>query len=212
MIAYLLAVGPENRLGDLLVRVLAVLGAAAVGGFGMGLATKVVARLIRSKPLPRPVMTVTRLMSAIVAGWLMAMLLFGTGGSGWGWGTGTGGIGGTADDGKDKASPVEKTGTPIVEKEPESHEEAMRVEVLVPEKTGSDRFYRIDDQPTLQPLDEVHQRIAERKRQATPFKYMNIVIYKNSPDEWKQQVQGLVNLATKNELEVRIFKPSKNAP
>src|SRR2546421_12919443 len=96
MIERLLAVGPDNGLGDLLVKALAVLGAAAVGAFGMGLATQVVARLIRAKPLPRPVLTTVRLMAAVVAGWLVALLLFHSGGSGWGWGSGSGGIGGTA--------------------------------------------------------------------------------------------------------------------
>jgi ABC-type uncharacterized transport system substrate-binding protein len=41
---------------------------------------------------------------------------------------------------------------------------------------------------------------------------LNIVIYKNSPDESKQQVRALEDLAKDAGLEVHIFKPNKNAP
>ncbi|MFL5245919.1 MAG: hypothetical protein ACJ8FY_27940 [Gemmataceae bacterium] len=211
MIEHLLAVGPDNGLGDLLVKALAVLGAAAVGAFGMGLATQVVARLIRAKPLPRPVLTTVRLMAAVVAGWLVALLLFHSGGSGWGWGSGTGGIGGAADEGKDKPNAGDKKGA-FVDKEPEAADDALRVEVLVPNKDRSDRYYRVEEQARLLSLEEVGQRITERVRQSPPLRFLNIVIYKNSPDESKQQVRALEDLARDAGLEVHIFKPNKNAP
>jgi hypothetical protein len=212
MIEHLLAVGPDNRLGDLLVKALAVLGAAALGAFGMGLATQVVSRLIRAKPLPRPVLTTVRLMAAVVAGWLVALMLFHSGGSGWGWGSGSGGIGGTADEGKDKTSTGDKKAAFVTDKEPDATEDSLRVEVLVPDKDRSDRYYRVEEQRRLLSLDEVRQRVTERIRQSPPLKYLNIVIYKNSPDESKQQVRALEDLAKDAGLEVHIFKPNKNAP
>lgn len=212
MIDPLLAVGTEGRVGDLLVKALAVLGAAALGAVGMGLATQVVSRLIRAKPLPQPVMTTIRLMAAVVAGWLVALLLFHSGGSGWGWGTGTGGIGGSADEGKDKAGRDDKKGLIASNNVPDSSEDALRVEVLIPEKDRGDRYYRVEDQNRYLSLEEVRQQIRERAGRSSPLKFLNIVIYKNSPDESKQQVKSLEEVAMDAGLEVHIFKPNKDAP
>jgi hypothetical protein len=212
MIEAILAAGTENRVGDLLVKVLAVLGAAALGAVGMGLATQLVARLIRAKPLPRPILTTIRLMAAVVGGWLVALLLFHSGGSGWGWGTGTGGIGGSAEEGKDKAGRDDKKGLFTTDREPEPTEDALRVEVLIPEKERSDRYYRVEDQNRYLSLEEVRQQIRERAGRSSPLKFLNIIIYKNSPDESKRQVQALEELAKDQGLEVHIFKPNKNAP
>jgi hypothetical protein len=212
MIEAILAAGTESRVGDLLVKVLAVLGAAALGAVGMGLATQLAARLIRAKPLPRLILTTIRLMAAVVGGWLVALLLFHSGGSGWGWGTGTGGIGGSADEGKDKAGRDDKKGLFATDKEPEATEDSLRVEVLIPEKERSDRYYRVEDQNRYLSLEEVRQQIRERAARSSPLKFLNIILYKNSPDESKQQVQALEEVAKDQGLEVHIFKPNKNAP
>src|SRR5438105_4635659 len=77
-------------LGDMIVRWLAVLGAAALGAFLAGLVLKVLVRFVTSRPVPALPRNVIRLLGAVALGWAMYMLVFGPGGPGFGLGSGGG--------------------------------------------------------------------------------------------------------------------------
>src|SRR6202158_11615 len=82
-----------NELGDWVLRILAVAGGAAVGGFGTGFLSQIVARLTVTRPLPRPAVNVLRVLGAIVLGSLVGMWVFRSGGGGFGFGGGGFGLG-----------------------------------------------------------------------------------------------------------------------
>ncbi len=99
-------------IGQWVLRLLAVAGGAAVGGFGVGLITQGLSRLLTTRPVPRTPLNIVRLLGAVVCGWVVALLVFGGGfgglggGGGWGLFGGGGGPGG----GTGKAPPPAETG------------------------------------------------------------------------------------------------------
>jgi hypothetical protein len=102
---------PADAIGQWVLRVLAVVGGAAVGGFGAGLITQGLSRLLTTRPVPRVPLLIIRLLGAVVCGWLVFLLVFGGGlgglGGGGGWSLfGGGGPGG----GSGKESPPAATG------------------------------------------------------------------------------------------------------
>jgi len=101
-----------DTIGQFVLRVLAVVGGAAVGGFAMGLITQGLSRLVTTRPVPRVPLLIVRVLGAIACGWVVFLLVFGGGlgglggGSGWSLFGGAGGPGG----GTGKESPPAATG------------------------------------------------------------------------------------------------------
>jgi hypothetical protein len=86
-----------DSIGQWVLRILAVAGAAAIGGFATGLITQGLSRLLTTRPVPRVPLRIVRVLGAIVCGWVVALLLIGGVGSGGGgglWPFGGGGPGG----------------------------------------------------------------------------------------------------------------------
>ena len=80
---------PPNDIGSWVIRVLAIAGGGAIGGLLVGWITQVLARLLTTKPVPRGPLNIVRLLGAIIAGWLVALLMVpGLGGLGGGGGKG----------------------------------------------------------------------------------------------------------------------------
>ena len=97
--------------GDLPIKVLAVIGVFAVGGFLGGMGVSVAAKIAFNQKLPNWLAWTMRLLIGLVVGWVAWLVLFGTGGgglggSGWGFGGGSNGKDRPADkSGKDDKSP-----------------------------------------------------------------------------------------------------------
>src|SRR5437016_14140326 len=89
MISTLVVGGLFTGLSDWLMRGLAIVGAVAVGGFGAGLIVQLAARLLSTKPAPRGVVRIVRILGAIT-GLVIALYLFPGSGPGGG-GSGRGG-------------------------------------------------------------------------------------------------------------------------
>jgi hypothetical protein len=188
----------SENIGDAVVGALAVAGAAALGALGSGWLVQLLCRLLSTRPVPRPVLFVVRLLGAVALGWAVALWVFGSGGPGWGrggggWGFGSGGDQGspapTASKEKDRTRPPHET--------PATGENTLRVEVL--NRPASDeRIYRLAGESELLTLKDVQRLIAERKQQGKPYKNLIIVLYKDSPDEWTAPVNGLRRVAREN--------------
>jgi hypothetical protein len=89
-----------DQIGQWVLRVLAIAGAAAVVGLGAGLITQGLSRLVTTRPVPRVPLNIIRVLGAVVGGWIAFYVVFGGGpggfGGGGGWslfGGGTGGSG-----------------------------------------------------------------------------------------------------------------------
>jgi hypothetical protein len=210
--AYLPSTG--NNVTDVVLRGLAVVGAAAIGGFGLGWLARLVARLMVAKPLPRWATQVLRVAGALTAGCITWLLVFGSGGPGFGFGSGGGGwpFGGS-EPGRNgsETKPARETSAA----EPDDSimgAGAVRVEVLGDRPEERIRFYRVEGTKDRLTLDQVRDAVRERKKQAPPLKAVVIVLYRDSPDEPKAQVQDLLELAKDFKLRYPIDRIDRPAP
>jgi len=208
MIAVPLLLLPTANLGDWLLRGLAVIGAAALGGFGAGLIVQISARLTTTRQVPRPVLRIIRLLGAITCGLLVAYALFHSGGPGGG-GSGEGG-GKDAGKGPRPINEAKDTATKVQPRDSYPAELKSMSITVVPAKDG--RNYRIGDEKKALTFAEVKERVAIRRAQTMPFEKLIVVIYKNSPDLNTQIVQQLKTLAQDNSLTPEISEPNENAP
>jgi hypothetical protein len=209
-----------NQLGEWVLRGLAVAGGATVGGFGTGLLMQLIARLTVAKPLPKPAVNVLRILGALVAGCLVWMWVFGSGGPGFGLGGGGGrfglgghetGAGGTGA-GKNTDSGMETARSDGTD--PTVGPGVLRVEVLGDRPEERERFYRLEnsESKTRLTMKELQARINERKTQAPPLQTLVIVLYLDSPDKDKLQVRELQELALDLKLPFVIVTMNRKAP
>jgi hypothetical protein len=197
MIGALLLFLPSGNLGDWLMRGLAVVGAAALGGFGAGLILQIATRLTTTRQVPRPVLRLIRILGGITGGLLVAFALFHAGGPG----GGGSGSGGGKDSGQGPYDTSAGKDTPLVKEKPKDSPppspRSMRV-VVIPGTDG--HCYRIDDQAVAHTFDEIKKIIAFRRALATPLEKVTIVIYADSPDQGTPIVRQLKTLVQDNQL------------
>jgi hypothetical protein len=218
---------------DVLVRCLAVAGAAAVGGVLVGLLTQLIVKATTTKKLPPWPLNTVRLLGAVASGWLVALWLFGGGGpgiggsGGWGFGSGSGrGEGDKHSAEKDKGG-KDKGGTDSTK--PVPADESLRVEVLgdpaLMRIAGGNfdpaRCYRVAgaDGGKLLTLAEVKEAVRRRQQQAPPLRRLVLVLYTDSPEKKVGRVEDLKTWAddlvvrgTKDKLRVDFSEPDEAAP
>jgi hypothetical protein len=195
---------------DVVVKVLAVVGSAVLGGVGLGLLSQLLSRAFTAKPLHRWPLVVFRLLGAAVCGWLVAWWLFDGGGSGiggsGGWGFGSGSGSGETDKPKETVKTdnagKKDTSTAIPDAD------KLRVEVLVKgflEKLGSDEAhcYRVHDEGKAKLLtrEEVEKFILSQQEKQPSLRCIEIVLYKeDSPDKDNRVVASLESWAAKQKV------------
>jgi hypothetical protein len=180
------------------LKVLAVVGGAALGALLTGLLAQLLTRALTTQRLPTWPLNGARLGGGLLVGWLVWLWAFGPGGGGLG-GPGGGGTGGGGDTtkkagkepkekdppGKDKTPGKTAPGTPA---------DTVRVEVLGTDvlrkiaggkEPDLERRYRLDGRGAgkLYTLEEVQARIAEVRRRDPALKKIQIVLYTDSPDK-----------------------------
>jgi hypothetical protein len=166
-----------------------------------------------------------RLLGGIICGWLVALWLFGGGGpgiggtGGWGFGSGSGKGDGekTVEVGKKDSEDKKKDG-----EERTPADETLRIEVLggdALKKAGKDTLhcYRVDmgEGPGLLTFDEVKEAVKKRQAKQPPLRRIEIVLYKDSPDERVPLVSQLRAWAAElngGKMRVDISQPDANAP
>jgi hypothetical protein len=194
------------------LRGLAVIGAAALGGFLAGLIVQLAARSTTTRKAPPSVVRVMRILGAITCGVLVAFLLFHAGGPGGG-GSGSGGgkysgIGPySVDRGKDGVKNREDTKSTEASRDGAS----LRIEVVVGSVVER-RHYRVEGEDKPRTLKEVESLITERLKNEPPLKEMAIVLYKDSPAEDTPIVRNLVDLAYLHRLTPNLSKPNEKGP
>lgn len=197
-------------MNDLPVRVLAVLGAAAVGAFGTGGLVRLAARLTMTRQrLPLWLLRTLRLLGGVALGWLAALWMFlGSFGGLGGWGFGGGGGRGEGNtEGPVAVAPKEKEKekekVPEPEPPPPGAADSLRVEVLGHdalkrlEGSGGDaeHRYRVDTGkgPRLMTFAELKDLVRTRQQGERPLRQVTLVLYKDSPNPDKAQVADLQN-------------------
>ncbi len=191
-------------LGLLVLKVLAVVGGAAVGAVVVGVVLKLLVRLTTTRPVPRPALLLSRLLGAVAAGlavylWIAGEGLGGMGGGGGGlWPFGQKG-------GSGEAKSATKDAKPEVPKSDKlTPEEVVRVQMRGGKDAEADqRFYSVDGQ-SPQNLDEVQQTLRARLGKV---KAIEIVIGKGSVDKDSPAVTALTNWAKDQGLMVKTVEP-----
>jgi hypothetical protein len=207
----------------LVVKGLAVLGGAVLGGLLTGLLVQLLVKALTAQKLPRYLLQAFRLIGALLAGWLVALFVFGGGGSGLG---GLGGWGFGPNQQKDssakKDAPSKEGSDSAKDKSRDkglgpASESVLRVEVLtnpavekVLGKEGVERrrFYRIEgaEANDLLTLDEMKKKIRERLAKQPPLQRLDIVTGLDNPDKNAGLVVDLRQWAEDQKLKVE-FPP-----
>jgi hypothetical protein len=174
-------------------KILAVVGGGVMGGLVVGLLAQLLARAFTTQRLARwPLLTV-RLLGAVIGGWLVALWVLGGGGPGFGgqggWGLGSGPGQGE----REKTVEIGKNDNDghkneRVQETPAG--ETLRIEVLgsaaLPEAdVRAERWYRLEtaEGPRLLTFAEVKEAIKSRQEKSPPLRRIEMVLYKDSPDE-----------------------------
>ena len=180
---------------DWVVRLLAVVGGAALAAFAVGLLIRLAGRWLGVRRVPGTMVTVVRLLAAVVAGWLVWLLVFGTGGSGLG-GPGGTGIGGSPGTGKGIASEKQPATRPEATNR---HGRILAIDILGGKRVQEGRFYKVANETfTLDALKEV----LKKRRQAGEVQGIEIVIYDTSVYKESGAVTALEDWAKQHDLAV----------
>jgi hypothetical protein len=196
------------------VRILAVVGGAAVGALLIGFLANVLARMASTRKLPDWARNIVRVLGAVASGWVTALMLFGGGGPGAG-GAGGWGIGSNTG----KASP-NNTDTQMV-----SDKEKVVVEILGPDPLkrlgiqDPERCYRVmvDGESKELSLHDVKKVILERLRREPSLRQIDIVQFRDSPADGVKYVSDLktwtedLKTADGRKVIVNSQKPNKKA-
>ena len=199
-----------DQIGQWVLRILAVAGAAAVGGLTVGLVTQGLSRLLTTKPVPRIPLNVVRLLGAVVCGWLATLLLFGGGPGGFGGGGwslfGGGGSGGTG-----KEQPPAATGRDGGPRETDKTGPADGVTLEVEVLPKSPALYRVTEAGQgVRELDFDHltDYLLERKKVKPPV--TAIQVSPGLSDPKAPAVTRIIDWAGRNGL--KAVTPPRPAP
>jgi hypothetical protein len=213
---------------DVVVKILAVVGGAVVGGLGLGLLAQLLARAFTTQKIKGWPNAVIRLLGGGICGWLVALWLFGGGGPGIG-GSGGWGLGSGSGQGESERKTLFDQTKPD-RKKPDTNGTAtppqtLRIEILGGEalqKLGKDSShpYRVreGDAQSLWSLDEVKQAIKKRQEQDPPLSRLEVVLYKDSPDKDVPLVKRLVDwgrdldIKGDGKMKVDLTQPDSDAP
>jgi len=211
------------------VKVLAVLGGAALLGWLAGWIANKLTRLTTTKPMPPWGLRCMRALGAVLGGYLVFIFVFGGGGGvggGGGFGFGQGKDHGRTGDKpppeekKDKDPPPEQKDKP---KPGPVGDPLLKVTVLdedvLKDLTGSDkpnreRRYRIEGESTkdLKTLDELRAELLSRKKK-TPKLKVEVVLYQDSAPEFSQEVKRLVeDFLVREDMFKAWDRPARLAP
>lgn len=203
---------------DGLIKILAIVGAAGGGGLGLGLLMQLLMRTATVRKPPRWSVMTVRLLGGVICGWLVALWLFGGGGSGMG---GTGGMGFGSGSGEGDGEKAIEIGKKHGDAARTSAGESLVIEVLGRANLGEsdireERWYRIEttEGPRLLTFAEVKRAIHNRQQQQPPLRRIEIVLYKDSPEEHVFIVDRLRRWASDQndgKMKVDILRSDNNA-
>jgi len=185
--------------GETIVKVLAIVGGAGLGGLVIGMLAGIIVKTVARRPAPRLVKNLVRLLGAVAAGLAVYLFVFGPGGGGLGglgWGLG-GGDGGTTGHGHSTQSgPVgtrqEQTSAPATAP---ARDQVLAIEMLGGARVKDNRFYLVEGEKEPATLEELRKLLEKRLQTQPPLKAIDIVIREDSVSELDPAVKNLRLLA-----------------
>jgi hypothetical protein len=210
---------------DSVVKILAVIGGGVVGGLGLGLLTKLLVRALTTKKLPHWSYLLVRVLSGVICAWIVYVGLSGKDGWHIGWPGGAGPGSGSRQGAAENAVEVGKKNSEGKKNGGEAKTlagETMRIEVLGRATLSeadiqAGRWYRIDtdEGSRLLTFKEVQETIKNRQKDQPPLRRIEMVLYKDSPDEHVPLVSQLRMWASDlsgGKMKVDISQPDADAP
>jgi hypothetical protein len=204
-------------------KILAIVGGAVVGALALGLLAQLLIRAFTTQKMPRWPLLVVRLLGGVIGGWLVALWVLGGGGAGFGglggWGLGSGP--GKGPETNEVAKKEGENGKKSGENETPRNE-LVQIEVLgnatlAEADVKAQRRYRMDtgEGSRLLSFEETKEAIKKRQQQLPPLSRLEIVLYKDSPEEhvaWVSQLERWSRDLNDGKLKVDIRKRGTNAP
>jgi hypothetical protein len=223
---------------DLPIRILAVVGAAALGALLLGWLVQLVVKLAFLRDVPRWPLWALRVLGGVVCGLFAYVWLFGAGGGGFGGPGGLGFWGGPGSGGKDRnGAPVakkddrtDKNKDKEKDKDPSDKDDkkgpigsptdTMRIEVLgndslrkvVKDRPDLTKRFRIAGVDGLVGVEGVKDLVLKRRMQKPPLKRLQIVIWSDSPSRQQAQVRELTSWAEDLEADDGMLKVEFSEP
>jgi hypothetical protein len=165
--------GASERLAAFAVKCLAVAGGFLVGYFLGGVIAWALDRWVFAHKAPDPLKKAVSIVCGIALAVLVALIVFGEGGSGLfgGGGAGDGKGSPTDDKGKSAPEPKEPIPSPKVVEPPKTPNAKptpgdMHVTILAGDAVLDGRFYLIDGDPTPKTLEELKETVATRRKES----------------------------------------------
>jgi hypothetical protein len=189
---------------DTAIRLLAVVGGAALGAGALGAAVRFVGKRLgaREGP-PRRLFALVRLLAAVAAGWVVWLFVFGTGGPRLGGPGGFGSGGGTG-------PPAAEGPAPAPQRAAATRDQNLVVIMRGGDRLEDGRFYRVEGESAARTLGELKELI--RKRQAEGLSEIEIRVYDTSVASGHAAVADLRDWADRHELRVTVQPFKGDAP
>jgi hypothetical protein len=165
------------------VKLLAVVGGAALGALAVGLVLRFCGIWLGAGKAPRRLGWLLRALGGIAGGWLVWLFVMGPGGSGLLGGGGSlfGGRGTGPDSGRVVASPPTHSAEPLSSaRTPPAGSVAVSVTMLGGKRVVDSRFYLLEGAAEPMTLNELKQAIKERRQQNPAVRVIEIKIYQDS--------------------------------
>jgi hypothetical protein len=190
---------------DTFVRLLAVVGGAALGAAVVGFVVRFLGRFLGAKTIPRRPLMVLRALAAVACGWLVWLLVFGTGGFGLGGsgGLGRGGESQQRNDGANDTHLASITGAVAPSR-------ALAIVMLGGNRVKNERFYVFPGEKTPKSLIEIKELV--RQRQPNGLGQVEIMIYDNSVAKDHAAVTALEEWLRQNDISVKVTSLPGEAP
>jgi hypothetical protein len=186
------------------VKLLAVVGGAAIGWLVIGFLVRRLGKVFLYRDVPRPAMLLVRSLGAVATGLLVWTMVFAPGGSGLFGGGGS--LFGEKRTGTGKENPPAamakgtETASPAVDS---VQRRTLRVTILGGQRVVDERFYLVEGDKEPQTLAQLKTIIRERQ-QASGLEAVELLIYENSVARNHPAVRDLEQWAKQQNLTVSL--------
>jgi hypothetical protein len=189
-----------------LVKILSVIGGAAIGALAVGFAARRLGKWVGMRDARAPALNALRVLGAVAGGWVVWLVVFGPGSGPFGGGGGSffGSHGqgeGSGKTGASSAVATAKSASPQTFVAP--RHAALRITILGGARVANERFYLVEGEKEPRTLAELKTVLKEQQQKAGVMA-VELLIYENSVARNHPAVKELEQWAQQSDLTVTI--------